>query len=139
MSSEEKYIETNKQLAALRQIHAAIFFFRKDEFECAITLAAAAEGLLPTTNELHLFKALQSSNIFKKGEYDCNLFINWLKHPIEPDYTVIPEFEVAMIIVRAISKFHVIYKTGSPVMKDFIKWAFEKGHLPAPKFEEDSN
>jgi hypothetical protein len=50
-----KYVETSKPLAALEQIHAAIWHCRNEDFEYAITLAAAAEGLLPSTTERHVF------------------------------------------------------------------------------------
>src|SRR4029077_19039656 len=90
MSPDGKCIETTKKLAAKRQIHAAILLLRKEqEFECAITLAAAAEGLLPTTDDPHIFKILKDTPVFK--QLDLNLF-----------------------------------------MTDFVKWAFEKGHLPVP-------
>jgi hypothetical protein len=131
MSSDGKTIETTKKLAAKRQIHAAILLFRiEQEFECAITLAAAAEGLLPQTDEAHIFKALKDSPAFK--ELDLNLFITWLKHPGGPDGAKISEFEVTLVIVRAISKFAAIYVNQSGLMSDFVKWAFEKGHLPVP-------
>lgn len=134
MSSDEKCIETTKELAAKRQIHAAILLFRtRDEFECAITLAAAAEGLLPETDELHIFKVLKDSPDFKG--LDINRFINWLKHPEGPNAAKISEFEVTLIIIRAISKFAAIYKKQSGLMSDFVKWAFEKGHLPVPADE----
>jgi hypothetical protein len=131
MSPDGKCIETTKKLAAKRQIHAAILLLRKEqEFECAITLAAAAEGLLPTTDEPHIFKVLKDTPVFK--QLDLNLFITWLKHSGEPEDAKISEFEVTLIIVRAISKFAAIYKTQSGLMTDFVKWAFEKGHLPVP-------
>jgi hypothetical protein len=128
------YIETSKQLAALEQIHAAIWHCRNEAFECAITLAAAAEGLLPMTPEPHLFQALTKSP-FARNNFDYNSMINWLKHPIAPEENAIPEFEVAIIVVRAISKFNAIYRAGSPVMRDFVRWAFEQGHIPLPEDE----
>jgi hypothetical protein len=131
-----RYIETSKQLAALEQIHAAIWHCRNERFECAITLAAAAEGLLPTTSERHLFQLLMSSPV-ARSDFDYNSMINWLKHPVAPDDNAIPEFEVAIIIVRAISKFNAIYHGGSPAMRDFVRWAFEQGHIPLP--EDDEN
>jgi hypothetical protein len=129
-----KYVETSKQLAALEQIHAAIWHCRNERFECAITLAAAAEGLLPTTTEPHLFQLLINSPL-ARNDFDYNSIINWLKHPVPPDDHVIPEFEVAIIIVRAISKFNAIYQNGSPAMRDFVRWTFEQGHLPLPEGE----
>jgi hypothetical protein len=126
-----KYVETTKMLAALEQIHAAIWHCQHEQFECAITLGAAAEGLLPATEELHLLKVLQASPV-ARTEFDYNEMINWLKHPTAPEETVIPEFEVAIVIVRAISKFFVIFDAGSPVMREFVRWAFKEGHLPVP-------
>jgi hypothetical protein len=39
--------ETTRQLAALYQITAAIKHFYDGDLECAVTLASAAEGVLP--------------------------------------------------------------------------------------------
>src|SRR4030088_1501846 len=66
---------------SLEQIHAAIWHCRNEAFECAITLAAAAEGLLPMTPEPHLFQALTNSPV-ARNNFDYNSMINWLKHPI---------------------------------------------------------
>jgi len=115
----------------LEQIHAAIWHCQHERYECAITLGAAAEGLLPATNELHLFKVLQKSPI-ARADFDFNEIINWLKHPTAPDEIAIPEFEVAIVIVRAISKFFVVYNAESPTMREFVRWAFKEGHIPLP-------
>lgn len=131
-----KYIETSKQLAALEQIHAAIWHCRNEAFECAITLSAAAEGLLPPTAGPHLFQLLKKSPV-ARSDFDYNEIITWLKHDVGPNDNVIPEFEVAIVIVRAISKFNAVYHTGSPVMRDFVKWTFEQGHIPSPEGNED--
>ena len=40
-------IETTIRVASMRQIHAAIDHLPRGDFECAITLAAAGEGMLP--------------------------------------------------------------------------------------------
>jgi hypothetical protein len=137
MPCEERCIVTTKQAAALVQINASIEHFQKGEYECAITLAAAAEGMLPPTEDPHLFTLLKDSPFFKP--VDFNRYINWLKHPKGEDKTVLAEFEVTMVIVRAISKFIVINKTGSEEMKSFCRWAFARGHLPSPPSEENSN
>jgi hypothetical protein len=131
MSTDGKCIETTKELSAKRQIHSAILRFRIDEeFECAITLAAAAENILPETDAPHIFKVLKDSPVFK--DLDLNRFVNWLKHSGGPDAAKISEFEVTLVIVRAISKFAAVYNKQSGLMSDFVKWAFEKGHLPVP-------
>jgi hypothetical protein len=129
-----RFVETNKQLTAISQIHYALLMFRQNELECAITLAAAAEGVIYPTEEPHLFTVLKNSPLSRK-EFDYNRTINWLKHPMAPDDFDIWEFEAAIIIVRAISKFFTVYRTGSPAMKSFVRWTFEQGHLPIPSFE----
>jgi hypothetical protein len=73
---------------------------------------------------------LRNSRLF--ASIDINRRINWLKHPLEPDQEMIPEFEVAVVIVRAITKFQAIYNDESTVMRDFIDWTFDQGHLPRP-------
>lgn len=130
-----KYLETSKKLAALEQVHAAIWHFQRENYECAITLAAAAEGLLPNTDTPHLFQLLKTSPV-ARDDFDCNEMINWLKHPTEPEHNIIPEFEVAIIICRAISKFIAVYQHGSQVTRNFVRAAFERGHLPTPDDEE---
>lgn len=67
-----KEIKTSKQEAALKQIRAAISHFRSEEFECAMTLAAAAEGLLPATDKPHIFQILKG----KASDLELNLVIN---------------------------------------------------------------
>jgi hypothetical protein len=39
--------ELTRQIASVLQINAALEHFHKYKFECAITLASAAEGILP--------------------------------------------------------------------------------------------
>ncbi len=48
------HIKTTRKLAAQRQIDAAIAHLHEAELECAVTLAAAAEGLLPQCARLVL-------------------------------------------------------------------------------------
>lgn len=52
-------IERSIQFAAMRQIHAAIEHLRRGDFECATTLAAAGEGILPPTDSPHFFQKAQ--------------------------------------------------------------------------------
>ena len=97
----------------------------------ARSLAAAAEGILPPTDEPHIFSVLKASPYFEKG--DLNLFINWLKHPTEPNEATIAEFEAAIIIMRAISKLAAIYNDAPNDLRKFGRWVFEVGHLRLPK------
>ena len=48
------HIKTTRKLGAQRQIDAAIAHLHEAELECAVTLAAAAEGLLPQCARLVL-------------------------------------------------------------------------------------
>lgn len=65
-NGEGRIVETVTQLAALNQIHAAIWLFRINEFECAITLAGAAECLIPST-DARLAPARDGSAIARAG------------------------------------------------------------------------
>jgi hypothetical protein len=71
-------MDTSKKDSAQRQIACAITLFRQGKLDCAITLAAAAENMLPKTDEPHLHQALKPYHIDK--DFDVNLVINWLKH-----------------------------------------------------------
>ena len=59
MANLERYTETTRKLAAQRQIGAALVHLHKGDLECAISLAAAAEGTLPPTEEPHIFQILR--------------------------------------------------------------------------------
>lgn len=126
----QRCIETTKHAASLKQIEMAIKLFWKREYECAIILAAAAEGILPPTEEPHMFTVLKTSP--KVKDLDHNLFINWLKHPDGPQEALLSEFEVVIVIMRAISKFIAVCKTGSEDMKKFVRYVFKQGHLQEP-------
>ncbi len=118
MGSLPESIENTDRLALSRQFHAVIGHFDNCEFESAITLAAAAEGILPSTQKHHFFKSL------KNKLTDVNLLINWLKHGVNPyDTATISEIEVAATIFRSITKFDAVYGELTPEMKKFIVWA----------------
>jgi hypothetical protein len=131
MPNLDPHIETTKKLAAQRQIDAAIVHLHKAELECALTLAAAAEGLLPSTNEPHVLAYLQDHPSYKNKEIDFNASINWLKHPVAPDTAVLYECEAALIIARAMSKFAAVYKNGPSEWDTFLQWGVARGHWPS--------
>jgi hypothetical protein len=119
-------VQTTKQLASLRQIRAAIEHFHKQEFERVITLAAAAEGLLPPTNDPHLFRDFKRRLTPEEyKELNFNLVINWLKHynAEDPEPVRISEFEAVIMLVRAITKFIAVYHRSTKGMEDFLTWA----------------
>ena len=116
-------IDTNIRYASMRQIHAAIEHINRGDFECAITLAGAAEGMLPNTDEPHfrqkmlaLEKAMAAADKFNRA----NTFINWLKHgTIDPggprhENATIGLLDPLATIYRAITKFEAVYDDLSP-------------------------
>ncbi len=120
-------VETTKQLSALRQTKAAIEHLHKNQLECAITLAAAAEGQLPETTIEYLFRLLRRL----APDDDFNLVINWLKHPSGPTGATISEFEATLTIARAIQKFVAVYRASCKEFEEFSEWAVAEGHLPS--------
>src|SRR5216684_6502041 len=95
-------VETTITLASLRQIQAAIAHFEKGEFECAVTLAAAGEGMLPDPpdDSTYIFGVLRHRD---DETTQFNLVINWLKHGKDYKSAKIDQFEAAFIIARGIS------------------------------------
>jgi hypothetical protein len=129
-------IETCVHYASMRQIHAAIEHLHHGDFECAITLAAAGEGMLPATDKPHfLEKVKKLSNSIgpqEDGATRPNDITNWLKHA-EADKNhyetaTILQLEVIVIIYRAITKFEAIFEDQkTPQMLSFKNWAREHG------------
>ncbi|MER8640180.1 hypothetical protein [Mesorhizobium sp. M1365] len=69
-------LETSKKQSSQRRIQAAIELLHRGWLDCAISFAAAAEGILPPTEDSRLFQMLQPCH----GDLDINLVINWLEH-----------------------------------------------------------
>lgn len=113
----------------MRQIHCAIEHIHRGDFECAITLGAAAEGMLPNTEQPLLrdkVKDLSKAQEIKAagGATGPNDIINWLKHGGAQAATI-PAEESVVVVWRAIRKFHATYSYFSPQMKAFHDWAKE--------------
>jgi hypothetical protein len=129
-----EFIETTIRFASMRQIHGAICHLHRGDFECAITLAGAGEGILPDTDNPHFrqkVKALSASPEIKAegGATGPNDYINWLKHgQIERDGSrienaTIAELEMIAVIWRAITKFQATYYYRTSQMQNFAEWA----------------
>jgi hypothetical protein len=127
-------IEAHIRLASMRQIHCAIEHLERGDFECAITLAAAAEGMLPEPEKPYFrgkVKAMSESEGIKAagGAIGPNDHSNWLKHGTlnnaRVENATIPDEESVVWICRAISKFNAVYDDLSPQMISFRKWATE--------------
>lgn len=111
-------LELTKLDAAINQIMAAIEMLLRGRYECAITLAGAAEGMLPRTPQslhaLHLEAPLPDELVdhefaaFTRSQR--NAFLNrerdWLKHanPSHPASVTIGRIDAESMIVRALSE-----------------------------------
>jgi hypothetical protein len=136
------HIDTDVRFASMRQMHAAIEHLHRGEFECAITLAGAAEGMLPDTDRPHFrqkVKELSARPEIKaaEGATGPNDYINWLKHGTlvkggpRFETATITELEMIAVVWRAITKFHATYDYQTSQMVSFAKWA--KTHLQNDK------
>lgn len=131
----------------MRQIHEAIQHFHRGDWECAITLAAAGEGMLPDTDKPHFRQkaiALEQQLPKENGGTRANAYINWLKHGTfktgapRVENAHITELEVIYTIWRGITKFQAVYgdddANRTPQMIRFANWL--KEHLPNVRASE---
>jgi hypothetical protein len=142
--AEIEWPEITRQLAALFQIHGAIKLFHKGEFECSITLAGAAEGILPDDlQNISLYKILRERQTAKPEKLDLNFVQNWLKHgtfklkdgkQVALESMRITPFLAVFSIQRAITRFAAVYGGDTPQMAKFMKWSKGEGY-PGPSKE----
>lgn len=125
----KEHVDTTQKLASLRQIRGAISCLHNGDYECAITLAHAAEGIVPDKKGDDR-KPLVKLTREKMPDDDPNLFSSWLKHPRGAEKATISVFEVVTMIVRAIHKFVWYYEESSDHFELFQDWAILQGHLP---------
>jgi hypothetical protein len=128
-----------KKEAARRQITAAIEHYEKGEYECAITLAGAAEGQFTAKDDdSHLFSELRGRRPPEFGSESewvnwLNASRDWLKHPTPQwgDEWVMDDFGAGLMVLRAINKFNWVYRQVTQRMVNFEdQW--RKSHLPKP-------
>lgn len=132
VESDWAKIQTTKKLSAMKQIDAAIAHFRSGDFECAVTLALAAEGQLPETGSMDLYKAIKQ-HLPGKTEIDIlNDLRNWLKHPSGDNSREVSEFEIAIALLRATSRYFAMFKEKTTAMDEFILWSVSKDLLRRP-------
>jgi hypothetical protein len=115
-----------------RHIEAAIIAFEEERYDVAITLAGAAEGMVPETTgpAPALFLLLRDhptaagkKNWIKK----LNAARNWLKHAAEPNHPPNMKFdrrEAVIMLVRAISKDQTA-ALQSEAIKNVTSWIKE--------------
>ena len=117
-----------RKISALRQIHAAIKLFHEEEYESTITLALAAEDQLPHVDAPYLYERLKA----RVSADEIGMFNdvrNWLKHIRPPDEIEITDFEAAIALVRAASKFRAVFGESSPILDEFADWIRQRGGL----------
>ena len=143
-------IETDLRIASMRQIHCAIEHIERGDYECAITLAATAEGMLPEPEKPYFrgkVKAISKSEGIKAagGATGPNDYSIWLKHGtlngVKTENAIIPDEESVVWVYRAISKFNAVYDDRSPQMESFCKWAKDwltRGGTPATALSADA-
>lgn len=109
-----------KQKAVSDLIDGAIRAEQADDHVCAVTLAGAAEGAMPNTDEEHLFQVTRDTMVGyaqeglgpltqKQVVSMLNAERDWLKHF---NAEQADEMEIRggfMQILRAVSKFYVVY------------------------------
>jgi hypothetical protein len=122
MEPPDDPLTLTKIQGATRQIDAAIDAFVRGDFDIAITLAGAAEGMIERDG-LHMFAFLRDSprvQDVKKADWisTLNLELYWLKHPSGPDTLQIERADAAFVIARAASKL----EKWTPQMEDFKVW-----------------
>jgi hypothetical protein len=117
-------LKISKAEGASRQVEKAIKALERGDFDIAVTLAGAAEGMLKRSGR-HMWSFMLQSP--KAAEFDKRKLIDflnaerdWLKHPT-PNAGATKTFiraHAAFMIVRAMSKL----ETWSPRMNRFKRW-----------------
>jgi hypothetical protein len=111
-----------KAQGASRQTAAAIEAFARGDFDIAITLAGAAEGMLERQGP-HMFSFLRNSprvqDVEKKDWLTAlNVERDWLKHSSGSATLQVNRGDAAIMIARAASKL----EEWSPRMEEFKDW-----------------
>jgi hypothetical protein len=132
-------VKTTKKLSAKRQILMAIKCTDSVDYECAITLAGAAEGQIDEKQisegtRPHLFRVLRA----KFAPEPVNEDITWMKHLSGDFNREVTEFDVALTIARAIQKYVATYQESCIQFEEFSQWAVMKKHIPRPLTEKAS-
>jgi hypothetical protein len=121
----------SKKEAALRQIDGAIKSLFEGEFECAMTLACAAEGQFVSEGD-HLFAYLKKGRPEKfANDRQWTTILNetrdWLKHVSGDDEREINEYEAWIMICRAYTKYYDVFREESEEMLRFVEWSRVRG------------
>lgn len=115
-----------KEMAAMRQTHFAILAHEAGNLDAAVTLAGAADGLLPELPTQEIFSRLRDDPkaLAEHNKKDWVQILNyerdWLKHPtpnLSTDITI-TSLDAGFMIIRAMSKL----PKWSEKMIEFKEW-----------------
>lgn len=127
-------IRATKVGAASRQVDVAIDAFEAGDYAVAITLAGAAEGMLPEIETQPLFTLLRDHRDAPARGKEWIALLNaelyWLKHLSEGEIGPIVEIDTndaAVMLLRALAK---IPDPWSEKMEAFKDWAIANGFGP---------
>jgi hypothetical protein len=136
----KRVLTVSKAEAASRQIDEAIRALQRGDFDVAVTLAGAAEGMFdrPDTHHhlwsyMHARAAECADQLFdgddaRKNKRELSDFLNaartWLKHPVpeQGEHLTLDRSAAVLMIERAMSK---LAPPWSPLMNDFKAWLVE--------------
>jgi len=121
-------LHITKHEGATRQIEAAIDALQRGDFDVAVTLAGAAEGMLGAPDQPHLWPFLRDhpkvSHIDQKERIEMlNQDRDWLKHltPQSAPTLTLEPLHAGFMIARAASKL----EPWTPKMEEFKEWLLE--------------
>lgn len=124
------WIDVTKEEAAGRQVDAAIDALRKGDYDIAITLAGAAEGMFSDRRRSDMWSMFLSHP--SAAKFPKNILIaflnaerDWLKHPSTgmPSSLRISASDAAYIIARAMTKlsgWSDKMKAAKPLIEEII-------------------
>jgi hypothetical protein len=118
MANHQSITLTTMQ-AAIRQIEAAVRAWEGNDFDIAITLAGAAEGMIESVGGIFDYqrnhpRVKEALNMTPQDYADqLNLERNWLKHPKGIETMTFTSYSAAFMIARAISKLKQEHCTDS--------------------------
>jgi hypothetical protein len=128
MDVPKRVLTISKAEGASRQVDEAIRALQRGDFDVAVTLAGAAEGMLDRREGLHLWTYMHAKAKAAGIQTDdlsnhLNAARTWLKHavPEQEESLALDRCAAVEMIMRAMSKL----ATWSPLMNEFKAWLVE--------------
>jgi hypothetical protein len=122
MDVRSPVLTISKADGASRQVDAAINALEHGDFDIAITLAGAAEGMFESTGQdlwAAMHKGAKAAGISSKDiSDDLNNARTWLKHPGGSDNYAFDRYLAVEMILRAVTK--IKRASWTPGMNDFV-------------------